>query len=146
MRSSNLSICLNYSLWIFQGFSLFSYQCSFLLFVNSFDILSHRLLFVNNFFILFFAIVFFVLRQLCKFITIMFDCQELFYFYFSQPFRPQATLIVYHSCFYLSRTFFIFFFQKTYSSYLLLFLKPQLFVSELSNSMRFSKQLCQFII
>ena len=43
--------CLNYSLWIFQGFSLFSYQCSLLSVVyDSFVIISNSQVFVNNFF------------------------------------------------------------------------------------------------
>ena len=43
---------MNYSLWIFQGFSLFSYQCSFAspLFDSDLIILSDTQLFVNNFF------------------------------------------------------------------------------------------------
>ena len=77
-RSSILSNCLNILIWIFQGFSLFSYQCSFVspcltatwlsyqilsclsttFFIfrylapspaTNFDILSYHFLFVNNF-------------------------------------------------------------------------------------------------
>ena len=66
------------------------------------------------------------LRQLCKSIIIIPDCQELFYFCFSQLFQSQATLTSYHNRFCLSTTFFIFL---------------KFFVLELSNSMRFSKQL-----
>ena len=116
MRSSNLSICLNYSHWIFQGFLLFSYQGSLSFFNSNFDSLSYLLLFVNNFFIFVFRHRFVSLRQLFEFITISFDCQELFYFYFSQPFQSQATFIVYHSCFYVSRTFFAIFSLSSFNS------------------------------
>ena len=165
MRSSNLSICLNYSLWIFQGFSLFSYQCSCSLFFSNFDILSYLSLSVNYFFIFIFCRCFFS-RQLCKFSTIRSDCQLLFYFCFSQPFRSQATLISYHSYFYLSTTFLflfvvifsilqelckfyttilddeglaIFFLAKIINSYFFKWKPISYLILEPSNSMWFSK-------
>ena len=45
------------------------------------------------------------MRQLCKSITICFDCQVLFIFVFA-TIPSQATLIVYHTRFRLSRSFF----------------------------------------
>ena len=111
MRSSNLSICLNYSLWIFQGFSLFSYQCSCSLFFSNFDILAYLLLFVNNFFILF-SVVLFLHNSFVSLAQSVWIVNNFFYFLKFLRFGTlqfnavlKTTFVKYHKCYCLSSSF-----------------------------------------
>ena len=85
-RSSILSNCLNILIWIFQGFSLFSYQRSFVSPCLTATRLSYQILscLSTTFFILFFTALFFSLAANIWYITISFIvCQQLFLLLFA---------------------------------------------------------------
>ena len=123
-RSSILSNCLNILIWIFQGFSLFSYQCSFTppcltatwlsyqilsclsttfsifsplcFFVRrrTFDILLYLSLFVNNFFTFVCRKAFSSLSELLQYIKLILKCQAFFNKFKIQPHRKSPTQCV----------------------------------------------------